>query len=330
MNWNMQDAPAVAMLPALRGDFTSLFPPAAADKYFQIRIAADAARAELRAISDKRAEAREDKQEAMAAIRNIKAEFTRALGQAADAEHPSLPRLTAQVSAADQTLARLEGPHGKASEKARNLGQLGQALEQWPRENSRGKMLKAFSGPVPTLRKGEAPRDGVLRLRREIEVLREKKRAVAVAPLPSSVVKEKAARIVDELATRGVPNVFDILENNTGKIDWPVCPPQVMHDGLTREHHVAFLFLRVPDTVATLAWLFPEQMLAKLEAEIMLRSDDKNALSDAEREKQQQEIAAAILLLERAEEAAIEISESDGAEILRRPDCDPRAVLGLA
>lgn len=331
MDWpNMLPAPGILGPPISEGDFTGLLPPAAADKYFRLCIENDAAKAALRAVADQRSEQREAKQEALAEIRKIKNEFTFAVGRTVDESHPSLTRLKAKVAAADVALARLELPYRKAAEKAEHLGRLVQAIRSWLGENARGTPFLPYAGPVSGLKKNETAQEGLQRLRRERDVLCAHKQALSVAPLPSADAKEIAAAYVDELVARGAPDVFDILESSDGKIAWPMRSPEVAQDGVPREARISFLYITVPDTAAMLAWLWPDRMIARLYEEIDLRADDRHAISNSEREQQLKEAAAAILMLERAEEAAIVAAEREGAGLLRRADADVRAVLGLA
>ncbi len=58
-------------------------------------------------------------------------------------------------------------------------------------------------------------------------------------------------------------------------------------------------------------------------------ADDGAALSDDQRLKEDTRLRAALLEAEREEEAAITAASAQGANIARRRDADPRAVLGL-
>jgi hypothetical protein len=55
----------------------------------------------------------------------------------------------------------------------------------------------------------------------------------------------------------------------------------------------------------------------------------EGGISQAEREKQTVALRDQLLALERQEEAVIEAATAAGQEVARRPDADPRVVLGL-
>ena len=57
---------------------------------------------------------------------------------------------------------------------------------------------------------------------------------------------------------------------------------------------------------------------------------DSNALDDDARAARERTLLAEVLETERIEEALIEAAEPDGRRIIRRPDANPIAVLGLA
>ena len=85
--------------------------------------------------------------------------------------------------------------------------------------------------------------------------------------------------------------------------------------------------VQVPATLGILAWLAEDEMIAAREAEIDAQADDAAAVASDERATRTTDLLAAILEVEREEEALI---EEAGGDILRRPDADPRAVLGLS
>jgi hypothetical protein len=88
--------------------------------------------------------------------------------------------------------------------------------------------------------------------------------------------------------------------------------------------------VQMVDAVALFFWLNRDLILEKMLAEAAEVADDAEALTQEERSRRQQEIAAQKLLAERSEEAIIEAAERDQIVISRRANADPRAVLGLA
>ena len=73
-------------------------------------------------------------------------------------------------------------------------------------------------------------------------------------------------------------------------------------------------------------WLHPDDVVAKLDAEIDALPVSPLALSAADKAARLEELSAAMLSLERDEEALI---AGSAQEIARRPQADPRAVLGV-
>lgn len=76
-----------------------------------------------------------------------------------------------------------------------------------------------------------------------------------------------------------------------------------------------------------LLWLFRDQVFAAL-AE-MVPDDGPDVLVAAERTRLIAKVDTEILALEREEEAAIEAADAEGRRIDRRPEMDPRAILGV-
>jgi hypothetical protein len=314
------------------GDVIGLLPPVAVAKLTNLRTLADDESAKLHAIVERRNEAREKRVEARSQIQRIKNNHTYALGQTTADEHPSIRGLTAQMAAADAELLRIELPYRARVENASMAGRLVANIETYGRANARGKMFQAFSGTVPGLRKSETALEGVLRWREEVEAIQKRLQTIETAAVPIAAAKAAMADIVDQLAERGIPDLFGLLERRerAEKIVWPTVSPGTMMEGLDGPARANLLFVKNFDALGMMCWLFRDHVIERLEAELALRSDDTAALTDAEQAKQLQEVSAALLLAQRAEEAAIELTERDGgAGILRRPDANPLAVLGI-
>ena len=76
-----------------------------------------------------------------------------------------------------------------------------------------------------------------------------------------------------------------------------------------------------------MAWLHPEAMAKRLEAEVDALPEPKLALSTDEKKKRAVELTAQIDKLERTEEALIEVALSQGLDVIRRSNASPAAVL---
>jgi hypothetical protein len=156
------------------------------------------------------------------------------------------------------------------------------------------------------------------KLRNRIAELRADLHEVKSSPYPLRVACATIRRQIEELAARGQPDVLRTIELNR---------PVAFRHTLIREPGIAF---EVPDTLALFAWVHKDALLQKLETELAeLADSDADALDDEQRVERERRILAEILDIERAEERAIELCESDGLHIERRGDADPLAVLGI-
>jgi hypothetical protein len=84
------------------------------------------------------------------------------------------------------------------------------------------------------------------------------------------------------------------------------------------------------DVFGLLIWLFHDEVISALEREVDELADDAHALSDEDRAAHEAALQARLLEAERIEERLIEVAAEEGRAVSRRPNADPRAVLGLA
>src|SRR5207248_1704079 len=82
--------------------------------------------------------------------------------------------------------------------------------------------------------------------------------------------------------------------------------------------------------VPLFCWLLKDALLEKLDEEIDALADDESALTDEERGERLAALAAELLQAERREELLIVTAEAEGLQVMRRPQVDPRALLGLS
>ena len=182
----------------------------------------------------------------------------------------------------------------------------------------------------PRIEAGKTAAQSVERLRTRISELRADLSSVVHAPYPSSEAKQRMRAEIDELAERGKPRILNLI-NRREEIQWPT---QTMHvvsqpigDGDQSSH---LMSLTTPDAIAIVAWAHRDVLIARLDEEIESCSTDTEALTDEQRSVKTAAISADILAIEREEEVLIERMEQSGAMFLRRPDADPRAILGLS
>lgn len=155
--------------------------------------------------------------------------------------------------------------------------------------------------------------------------------------------KSENARIrreVAELGASGAPRVFfeDVLEPNRktgemdvvgqrGKIGWPrediKAAPAITGGGYNP---------RPVSASALLCWAAPDKVIAALESSLDAAYEGiEDGLDPHEKQRRRREIKGAILEAERIEcEARWQLIEQGDESVRFRPDCDPRAILGIA
>ena len=355
------DAPAAPGLAGFAGHATYNFPahggfdvadrlpePARA-KLLALRDAREGAHALLLAAADAKREAAASRQDAFLRLQHLSeadvppritlkgdaADFDAVLFPRAgplehvsilDSDNPSVAEPLARYRRANAGLKRatvLEEERSSAFHAIAGL--LDNTVTPWLRGLPGGAQIESHDGTAAKLKKGETAADAVARLRGEIDELRADLHAARTAPIPPAEAKAAARRQIEALTARGKPDARHLAEAALD-ISWPTVgaggyltvPSTGAHVGGTVD---------APDGIGVLAWLFKDQMIAAVEAEIDEINDGIGALGAEERRTREGEILAALLDAERAEEGIIE--QGAGA-ISRRPDADPRAVLGLA
>jgi hypothetical protein len=203
--------------------------------------------------------------------------------------------------------------------------------------STRGNRLTEHAAVTLDLKKTETVTSAIERARKDIARLNADLHTIRSAPIPSSVVKARARAEINGLAQQGRPNVFDAIEAGE-RIQWPdetIRATTILHallpgDGFVHTAAVdGIVDTRMPSTMQVLAWLFKEKLTEAIEQEIDQCADDASALSDADRAKKLKATLDEILEIERHEEALIEMAATQGQEVGRRAECDPRAVLGV-
>ncbi|MFZ0853254.1 MAG: hypothetical protein WAO08_29155 [Hyphomicrobiaceae bacterium] len=79
------------------------------------------------------------------------------------------------------------------------------------------------------------------------------------------------------------PNVSALIEHEAGEVWWPT--RSVQSQVLNVEGRPV-AFAEIPDVLATLAWAIKETLIKQLDGLLTEESDDANALSVADRQKQ--------------------------------------------
>ena len=219
-----------------------------------------------------------------------------------------------ELASLREDLADLNAVYG-GNGAARSIEGLVANIENFIRGRSRFELAPND----PPLRKGETLQAAIDARRRRVSELKADLEQVKLAPWPSALTKARARAQLDELAKRGRPDVFALVER-FDLISWPLLPK------------LDVLQPTMVDTSALMAWAMGPVLVAAVEREIDELSDDDKALTAEQRSARMSEILAEILAVERDEEAFIEKSEAQGTSIAAsRPRMlIPRAVLGVS
>jgi hypothetical protein len=157
--------------------------------------------------------------------------------------------------------------------------------------------------------------------------------ATRSAAHPAWAVKERMVQQIEALAEQGAPNVCNAIEAGLDVV-FPMLDVRGELTGFAVSEGAPALkgwsSHSAPNVLGIIAWMFKDQLTAAISAEIDSLADDDNALDDEARAENIASLQAARLEAERIEEALIEMAAAEGRTIIRRPQADCRAVLGLA
>ncbi len=239
-------------------------------------------------------------------------------------DHPEVVAVRRRLENAEAEITRLEPVLAARAHPLEQLSHLVESIERYCGEKLRplGSMT-LHDGPAPSRRRRD-PGETVERCRQRIAELDDERRRVSSAPWHAAQAKQRARAEIEKLAARGAPDIRPLLRTPDRWIGWrerPIYDMMIAGRAVVSEGDPAALPL--------LFWLHKDIIVTKLEAAIDEAADDDNALTFEERSKQLDRIAREKLSAEREEEHALEHAKLNGALVLRRPDADPRAVLGL-
>ena len=186
--------------------------------------------------------------------------------------------------------------------------------------------FEAVEVEVPKPAKGEnGVLDQIETRRRRVRELKADLHRIASAPFPSSYCKSRVRETVEALAQTGAPVLTNVIEHDSTVI-WPSKTVQSEVHGAQR----SLSFSEQPDALALTCWLHRDALIARLNAEIDSESDDKAALSHADREVRAAEVQADLVEVERVEAALVFDAWSKGLPCEHRADCNALAILSCA
>jgi hypothetical protein len=198
------------------------------------------------------------------------------------------------------------------------------ACEDWLRVGKPGGVvLQDHEAETPKLQKGEDVLSGIERLRRRCRELKADQHRIASAPYPSSYAKQRMRAQIEALAMQGAPSVSALIELD-GKVEFQT-------QRITSEIHSeqrSLGFAQVPDTLALVAWLHRDVLIAALDREISTEADDPAALSHEQRQQAEAQTMGDLLDIERQEASLVWMAQAQGLPCEHRADCAVLAILG--
>src|SRR5262249_12426297 len=159
------------------------------------------------------------------------------------------------------------------------------------------------------LKPGDSLSAAIATVRGEIAGVQRELAAVRAAPLKRSSQQEAINAYLARLAQSARPRIgFDVRGN--ARVAW-----------------VEDMIVSKDDLLGVLGVVLgPEQSSAACARELGVEPERADAVSPLERDKRIAELSDSLLSLERREEELIARAASDGLDVWRRPDADPRAV----
>jgi hypothetical protein len=215
------------------------------------------------------------------------------------------------VANLEHELSRLRAVQSKQQSLHSHRAQLAARLGQWLYTLSPNVQLVDVKARRPVLAKGETHLQAVTRIRSDIEKLKNELRLVQQAGPPIADVKRQAREYVRTLAERGRPTI---------KVGYETGFELVMPTSS---------YSSTPLLSAVLAWIDPDTLINKINAEIDRMPKPPMSLSKKDRLERFAYLTNEFAALERSEERMIEAAAEQGQDIPRRVDASPAAVLNV-
>jgi hypothetical protein len=244
-----------------------------------------------------------------------------------DETHPAVLEARARIAHARSELERLGERAAVIGEQASAARALLQHAEAYLRAAPAGSL--AEHEPI-TLDDEESD---VAALRIRIAETVADLRAVAAAPFPASHLRPLIRQGIEDLASRGTPDLFAAVEVGDGRVRWRTLNQRdqiyghvdvAVGDQRISAPMVGFASDQGIDPLGLICWLLKDKVLEALDAELLQAADDGRALTPQQRAKREADLRARLLDLERREVIAANLAAID-----LRPDCDVRAFLGI-
>lgn len=299
-------------------EIRDLLPEPARGKYQKLVDDKDAANAVLRPVQDKLNERRSEQER----IENRKRQLTHGArapnNRVVEVTNQIIIDLDKELDAVNREIERLSGELERRSVRWRGLASLVHKLTlhiaKLPDdlEIAVAKPIENTAGPS-SFEMIEAARDTVATLKADIH-------ETMSQTITRAQAKLQMRKQLRDVAENGRPDL-DLLIANGGQIAWPRTRTSTFR-GVD--------VVALDDAVALLVWANESAIVKALDKEIDSLLAEDSGLSDADRAARLTTLYADLLKNERMEESLIEAAELLGMDVMRRPDADPRAVLGLA
>jgi len=325
---NMNAATAASLPPRVAGTSTlDRLPEAARVKFRELEGECDAAFAIIGALNEQLADSRLDLARHEARVAHL-----------VSPEGGRLPEDATAVASARELAERARAEVTRISEQikrrqdgSRSLRETFANVESYVRKLRNVPVIEAAPPVTVSAPKSGDWKGAVETMRQRLQKLHEDAQAVEDAPRPSADAKAMAHREIEGLAARGRLSVMSLLEGGDG-IGWPtkMLPPLLVRGADGGFAGVSQHDRSEVDIFALFVWINRDVILAAIEREIDENADDRSALTPEQRVKKRAQLNAALLACEREEVHLIEMAREAGVPIAYRPDCDPRAVLGVA
>lgn len=295
-------------------------PPEAQAIFDEIEDSAEDQLTVTHAATEKLRDEREDRNRLAAHIANMERNYPTFI--VGDREYE---RSKKDLERADAKVADLRARHEAKSERWNNTASLRNSITAFLTANA-GAMLQPWVGAAPVLGKSEQPAEAVERCRQALREKRVVLDRVAKAPLTLAEAKAAARHFVEACGNRARPDLSSLFGGDSAP-HWfnlpslPSMPVQFGSGGPVYDGG------SVHDGLCLMAWISPEPLLARILADLDALGEDSAALTAEHKAAQTAELQAAILQLERDEEAFLRMALATGSTIERRSGADPRAVL---
>jgi hypothetical protein len=171
-----------------------------------------------------------------------------------------------------------------------------------------------------TPRKGQSAADGRAEVQARIAELRAERKRIQGLPLPREEAEAAGIAEIDRQARRGAVNFAgltrlkrdDLMSKaRQGTIAWPKDSKDAK-DGFTLA-----------------VWLFRDELVERLRADLQARYAEQNSMSVAERNARTAELDAAILAAQYEDESWVELIEAEGRSVQRDLTAPIETVLGI-